>query len=60
MRIGEPKARRRRPNGNPKAAKRDKQRLIMAPQTAAIDKPAEKAEQEEAPEAAEKERLKER
>jgi len=32
----------------------------MAPQTAAIDKPAKKAEQEEAPEAAGKEKLKER
>ena len=60
MRAGEPKTRRRRSNGSPKAAKRNKPRLIMAPQTAAIDKPAEKAEQEEAPETAEKERLKER
>jgi len=60
LRAGEPKARRRRPNGIPKAAKRDKQRVIIAPQKAAIDKPAEKAEQEEALEAAEKERLKER
>ena len=53
MRAGEPKARRQRSNGSPKAAKRDKPRLIMAPQKAAIDKPAEKAEQEEAPEAVE-------
>ena len=60
MRAGEPKTRRQRPNGSPKAAKRNKPRLIMAPQTAAIDKPAEKAEQGKALEAVEKERLKER
>jgi len=46
LRTGELKARRQRP-------KRNKPRLIVTPQKAAVDKPAEKTEQEEAPEAVE-------
>ncbi len=66
-RTGGPKARRQRPNGSRKGAKRNKQQLIKAPQKTAGDppvasapqtgKPAEKAEQEEAAQAVEKERV---